>query len=79
MTTCTIRSARYVNAESTAIVIYTVESAAVLISEKDTPDLWAQMLASGVDIERYREPAGFNVPKDRHPEDMGKPIVIKAD
>jgi hypothetical protein len=74
----TIRSARFANEENTAAVIDTVETGAKLISSRDTPAIWRQMLDSGVAIERYRAPIGFNIPKDRHSEDMGKPRVIRA-
>lgn len=47
MTTYTITSASYANAEHTAAVIMTREAAAVLVSERDTPDLWKAMLAWG--------------------------------
>jgi len=43
----TITSASYANAERTAAVIMTKEAAAVLVSERDTPALWEQMLAWG--------------------------------
>jgi hypothetical protein len=51
----TILSARYANAERTAAVIQTVENAAVAISARDTPALWAQMLAT-VDPDSYVAP-----------------------
>lgn len=43
--TYTILSAAYANAEQTAAVLQTQEAGAVLASERDTPALWAQMLA----------------------------------
>jgi hypothetical protein len=43
----TIISAQYANEDHTAAVIDTAEAAAVLVSEKDTPDLWAEMLDWG--------------------------------
>lgn len=39
----TILSAKYVNADNTAAIIETKEAAAVLVSEMDTPDLWAAL------------------------------------
>lgn len=42
----TIISAQYANEDNTAAVIQTEEAAAVLISQADTPDLWADMLIS---------------------------------
>lgn len=42
----TILSARYANAENTAAVLMTLEAGAVLVSLVDTPDMWAEMLAS---------------------------------
>lgn len=49
--TYTITSAAYANAEHTAAVIMTREAAAVLVSERDTPDLWKQMLDWGAPAE----------------------------
>jgi len=43
--TYTILSAQYANAEHTAAVIQTQEAGAVLVSEVDTPDLWAELPA----------------------------------
>lgn len=42
--TYTIQSAAYANPDHTAAVLQTVEAGAVLASEADTPQLWAQML-----------------------------------
>lgn len=50
--TYTILSAQFANADNTAAVLMTEEAAAVLISEADTPDAWAAMLAWG-------EPAAY--------------------
>ena len=41
--TYTILSAAFANAEHTAAVIQTQEAGAVLVSEQDTPALWAQL------------------------------------
>lgn len=40
----TILSARYANEENTAIVITTQEAGDVALSERDTPELWEQVL-----------------------------------
>lgn len=48
--TYTISAAQYANAERTAAVVMTEEAAAVLLSATDTPEEWAALLASGVDI-----------------------------
>ena len=72
MVAYTIRSARYANEQQTAAVINTVEDADVLVSLEDTPELWAQMLASGVTIEPLRL-----MPHDIAPATAGRaPIVI---
>ena len=42
----TMLSAAYANAETTAAVVQTQESGAVLLSAADTPDAWAAMLAA---------------------------------
>jgi hypothetical protein len=39
----TILNARYVNAENTAAIISTAEAGDVLVSQADTPELWAQL------------------------------------
>lgn len=44
--TYTILSARYANEDNTAAIIITKEAAAVLASQKDTPDLWETMLVA---------------------------------
>lgn len=72
MPTYTIQSAIYANDQQTAAVIYTVEDAAVLISVSDTPDLWTQMLTSGVTIEPQRL-----LPEQMVPATAGRaPVVI---
>lgn len=55
MSTYTILSAGYANAQHTAAVIMTEEAAAVAVSELDTPDVWAEMLAWG-------EPKAYSPP-----------------
>ena len=45
--TYTFLSARYANAEHTAAEALTVEAAAVLLSEVDTPEHWAALHAWG--------------------------------
>lgn len=62
----TILSAQYANEDSSSAVIETSEAAAVLVSERDTPDLWADMLAWG-------EPASFA------PSPAPAAITFKAD
>ena len=46
----TILSARYANEDGTAIVITTFEAGDVAISEKDTPEIWADVIESGINI-----------------------------
>lgn len=53
--TYTFKSARYANADRTAVVADTVEVAHVALSETDTPDLWAALQKSGVEIAPYVE------------------------
>ena len=54
--TYTILSAVYANPEHTSAVIFTKEAAAVLISEKDTPKEWREMLDSKVKVEEFIDP-----------------------
>lgn len=70
----TIKSAHYANPQHTAAVIDTVEDATVAISIQDTPLVWQQMLACGVDVTPYK---GITR-RDAHPGNMGKPFVIRA-
>jgi hypothetical protein len=51
--TYTIINARYANEDNTAIVITTVEAGDVAISEKDTPELWSQVIS--LEIKPYGE------------------------
>jgi hypothetical protein len=51
--TYTILSAQYANEDHSAAVIQTEEAGGVLVSEADTPDLWAAMMAWGA-------PSSFN-------------------
>lgn len=48
--TYTIISAAYANSNATAAVVMTEESYSVLISATDTPNEWAALLGSGVNI-----------------------------
>lgn len=64
--TYTIISAQYANENNTAAVIRTEEAGAVLLSEKDTPDEWAAMLAWGT-------PDAFD------PPEIPSAITYKAD
>lgn len=57
--TYTVLSAQYANADQSAAVLQTQEAGAVLASERDTPALWAQMLATVT-------PAPFATPDGRH-------------
>jgi len=52
--TYTILSARYANAEQTAIVLETKEAGAVMTSQADTPELWAQATAG--QVQAYQAP-----------------------
>ena len=45
----TILSAAWSN-DPEAVVVETAESGAVVVSQRDRPDLWAQLMASGVEI-----------------------------
>jgi hypothetical protein len=55
----TIRSARFANLDNDAAEIETAEAGAVAISEADTPDAWAGLLAwrdAGNDVAAYAPP-----------------------
>lgn len=54
--TYTFLSAHYANEENKAVVAQTVEAAAVLLSEKDTPDHWDDLQGSGITITAYIAP-----------------------
>ena len=72
-------AARYANEDHTAAIVDTDGDVGVLIAPTDTPAMWAAMLASGVDVQAYRQYVG-PAPDHGHPavleQDMGKPIVI---
>lgn len=81
----TILSAAW-SSDPKAVIIQTAESGAVIVSEQDRPELWKQLMESGIDIAPYvpKEPSRL-VPdsghpatgtQDAHTEDMGKPDVI---
>jgi hypothetical protein len=53
MSNYTVMSAAYANAGHTSAIIQTEEAGAVAISSADTPDLWAQLHASGLAIEDF--------------------------
>ena len=53
----TVLSAHYANAERTAVIAVTKEVAAVVISEIDNPGAWATLIASGLPIADFEEPA----------------------
>jgi hypothetical protein len=59
--TYTFRSARYANAEGTAVVADTAEDAHVALSAADTPGEWAALMAAAargeVAIAAYAAPA----------------------
>jgi len=65
----TVIQAKYVNKNHTEIHIYTNEAAWVAVNEADRPDLWRQVMESGIEIEPYVDPK---------PElqDPGEPIVV---
>lgn len=52
----TLISAQYANADHTAVVAITKESGAVACSERDTPHLWRQLVASGLAIAPHQAP-----------------------
>lgn len=54
--TMTIQSATYANAEHTAAIAMTAEVGAVALSAVDTPEVWADLLASNVTIAAYVAP-----------------------
>lgn len=54
--TYTFLSARYANAEKTAIVATTEECGAVALSQADTPEAWAGLKASKVKVAAYVAP-----------------------
>jgi hypothetical protein len=49
----TILSAKYANPEHTCAILVTEEAGAVIASEADTPDLWAQMNEDLASIEPF--------------------------
>jgi hypothetical protein len=50
MTTFAITSAAYANAAHTSAIIHTEDAGDVLVSVSDTPELWEQLAASGLQI-----------------------------
>lgn len=58
----TMISATFANAENTAAVVMTQESAAVIISRDDTPERWHDLMASGMIIMPF-VPRAEPVPK----------------
>lgn len=52
----TIKSAQW-SSDPSAVVIQTVESGAVIVSERDRPQLWEHLMASGVEIMPAANPA----------------------
>ena len=58
----TMISAAFANAENTAAVVMTQESAAVIISRDDTPERWAELIGSGMIIMPF-VPMAEPVPK----------------
>jgi hypothetical protein len=68
MTGYTIVSAHYANPERTAVIIMTVQSGAVAISERDRPELWEHLMNSGVPIS--------DMPNQPRIIDPGEPQVL---
>ena len=54
--TYTIISAKYSNPTNTAAEVLTEESAYVFFSESDTPDLWAELMDSGIAVDAFAAP-----------------------
>lgn len=52
----TIISAKYANQDHSSAVILTEECSHVVISAKDTPDIWQQMLDDGIQPSPYEAP-----------------------
>lgn len=52
----TVQSAQFANEDENAAIIYTKESAGVIISESDTPELWQQAIEKGVKFDPYQPP-----------------------
>ena len=52
----TILTAKYANADKTAVVIMTQEAGAVAVSQQDRPELW-EMLLDWIDLGNTPEPA----------------------
>jgi hypothetical protein len=64
----TILSAYYANAERTAVIAMTQEAGAVVVSERDRPELWAQMLSRAIPI--------ADMPNQPKIIDPGQPTVL---
>lgn len=58
----TMTAAAYANAEQTAAIVMTHEAAAIIVSRDDTPDCWADLMASGLTIAPF-VPVAEPVPK----------------
>lgn len=56
MTANVIRSARYANADHSAMVVDSEEAGPIALSAADTPEAWAAILASGIPISAYVAP-----------------------
>lgn len=47
-------SAAYANADGSVVIMMTAESGAVMVSEKDRPELWAKL--AGMTVAAYQAP-----------------------
>lgn len=52
----TITAAAYANAENTAARVETEEAGAVILTQEDTPDAWADLQASEIEIAPFAPP-----------------------
>ena len=50
----TVTHAQWANAEKTAAVMFTQESGAVLTSQHDQPEVWQQLMDSGLDFHAHK-------------------------
>jgi hypothetical protein len=72
----TILSARYANPGHNAAVIETEQAGPVLASERDTPELWAQMLAA-TEPQAYAPPV-VNYAQRRRDEYNRRGVTMEA-
>lgn len=66
--TYTIKSARYATSDKFVVRMMTVEFGAVMVNEKDRPELWKQLMDSGITIEPMAVPEKV--------QDPSAPVII---